>query len=133
MVRPAMKEICLKRTKEMQCDGEPLLRLPERTVRFHTLDLNPSERALYNIGEFWPGAPSPPGRPLTYNVQLLHPVNDLADGKLERIKDGSEKKETDIMVLPEITRLRQICNHPGQLGKILDDDSFQVRSFLWSG
>ncbi|KAH9837668.1 SNF2 family N-terminal domain-containing protein [Rhodofomes roseus] len=83
-----LKPLLLRRTKDAEIEGEPLLQLPEKHIELEYLEFSDEERQLYDSFE---------GRAQTQINRFL--------------RDGSLLKNTSV-VLVMILRLRQLSCHP---------------------
>lgn len=82
-----MKAIALRRTKEMQVDGQRLVELPRKTVNLHYVELSAEDREVYDKVE--------------------------EDGKevVGRFMKTGTVLQNYATVLQIILRLRQLCDH----------------------
>ncbi|CCL99823.1 uncharacterized protein FIBRA_01847 [Fibroporia radiculosa] len=83
-----LKPIMMRRTKDAELEGEPLLQLPEKNVELVTLDFSDEERELYDNFE------------KRARIQLNRYIKN----------NTIVKNHTAVLVL--ILRLRQLCCHP---------------------
>ncbi|KAF9784773.1 SNF2 family N-terminal domain-containing protein [Thelephora terrestris] len=83
-----LKPLILRRMKDAELDGEPLLVLPKKHIEIETLEFSPEEREIY----------------ADFERQAKVKVNRF-------IREGSLLKN-HAAVLVMILRLRQICSHP---------------------
>ncbi|WVZ87280.1 hypothetical protein U9M48_033941 [Paspalum notatum var. saurae] len=105
-----LRIILLRRTKETLIDGEPILKLPPKTIELSKIDFTQEERAFY----------------LT-----------LEEGSRQKFKAYDEAgtiKENYANILVLLLRLRQACDHPlllnGQESDLIDDKSIETAKQL---
>ncbi|XP_066349545.1 helicase-like transcription factor CHR28 isoform X2 [Miscanthus floridulus] len=100
-----LRIILLRRTKETLIDGEPILKLPPKTIQLSKIDFTQEERAFYLV---------------------------LEEGSRQKFKayDAAgtiRKNYANILVL--LLRLRQACDHPlllnGQESDLIDGNSIE--------
>ncbi|KAL6844536.1 hypothetical protein ACP4OV_026209 [Aristida adscensionis] len=105
-----LRIVLLRRTKETLIDGEPIIKLPPKTIQLNKIDFTKEERAFY----------------LT-----------LEEGSRQKFKAydaaGTIKQNyANILVL--LLRLRQACDHPvllkGQEKDLIDDASIELAKQL---
>ncbi|CAO2043838.1 unnamed protein product [Urochloa humidicola] len=105
-----LRIVLLRRTKETRIDGEPILKLPPKTIELSKIDFTPDERAFY----------------LT-----------LEEGSRQKFKAydaAGTIKENYASILVLLLRLRQACDHPlllkGQESDLIDNSSIEMAKKL---
>ncbi|CAL5029860.1 unnamed protein product [Urochloa decumbens] len=105
-----LRIVLLRRTKETLIDGEPILKLPPKTIQLSKIDFTPEERAFY----------------LT-----------LEEGSRQKFKAydaAGTIKENYASILVLLLRLRQACDHPlllkGQESDLIDNNSIEIAKQL---
>ncbi|CAO2036618.1 unnamed protein product [Urochloa humidicola] len=105
-----LRIVLLRRTKETRIDGEPILKLPPKTIELSKIDFTPDERAFY----------------LT-----------LEEGSRQKFKAydaAGTIKENYASILVLLLRLRQACDHPlllkGQESDLIDNNSIEMAKKL---
>ncbi|RLM66307.1 putative ATP-dependent helicase C17A2.12-like [Panicum miliaceum] len=105
-----LRIVLLRRTKETLIDGEPILKLPAKTIQLSKIDFTPEERAFY----------------LT-----------LEEGSRQKFKAydaAGTIKENYANILVLLLRLRQACDHPlllkGQESDLINNNSIEMAKQL---
>ncbi|KAJ1272919.1 hypothetical protein BS78_06G239800 [Paspalum vaginatum] len=105
-----LRIVLLRRTKETLIDGEPILKLPPKTIELSKIDFTQEERAFYLA---------------------------LEEGSRQKFKAYDEAgtiKENYANILVLLLRLRQACDHPlllnGQESDLIDDRSIETAKQL---
>ncbi|KAL6651980.1 hypothetical protein ACP70R_010905 [Stipagrostis hirtigluma subsp. patula] len=91
-LQTVLRIVLLRRTKEMLLDGEPIIKLPPKTIQLSRIDFTEEERAFYAS--------------LEKNTRQ----------KL-RAYTAQQMKKQYVHILALLTQLRQTCNHPFLLKK----------------
>jgi len=105
-----LRIVLLRRTKETLIDGEPILKLPAKTIQLSKIDFTPEERAFYVT---------------------------LEEGSRQKFKAydaAGTIKENYANILVLLLRLRQACDHPllfkGQESDLIDNNSIEMAKQL---
>ncbi|KAF0910828.1 hypothetical protein E2562_004795 [Oryza meyeriana var. granulata] len=105
-----LKIVLLRRTKETLIDGEPIIKIPPKTIQLSKIDFTKEERTFYMM---------------------------LEEGSREKFKEYAAAgtiKENYANILVLLLRLRQACDHPlllkGKQSDLIDTGSIQVAKQL---
>uniref|UniRef100_A0A0D9W9X0 RING-type domain-containing protein n=1 Tax=Leersia perrieri TaxID=77586 RepID=A0A0D9W9X0_9ORYZ len=105
-----LKIILLRRTKETLIDGEPIIKLPPKTIELSKIDFTKEERTFYMI---------------------------IEEGSREKFKEYAAAgtiRENYAHILVLLLRLRQACDHPillkGKQSELIDTASIDVAKQL---
>uniref|UniRef100_J3M1N6 Uncharacterized protein n=2 Tax=Oryza brachyantha TaxID=4533 RepID=J3M1N6_ORYBR len=105
-----LKIVLLRRTKETLIDGEPIIKIPPKTIQLSKIDFIKEERTFYMM---------------------------LEEGSREKFKEYAAAgtiKENYANILVLLLRLRQACDHPlllnGKQSDLIDTGSIEVAKQL---
>uniref|UniRef100_A0A0E0KVL3 Uncharacterized protein n=1 Tax=Oryza punctata TaxID=4537 RepID=A0A0E0KVL3_ORYPU len=109
-LQAVLKIVLLRRTKETLIDGEPIIKLPPKTIQLSKIDFSKEERTFYMM---------------------------LEEGSREKFKEYAAAgtiRENYANILVLLLRLRQACDHPlllkGKEKDLIDTGSVEVAKQL---
>ncbi|KAL5216115.1 hypothetical protein ABZP36_007516 [Zizania latifolia] len=109
-LQAVLKVVMLRRTKETLIDGEPIIKLPPKTIQLSKIDFTQEERSFYMM---------------------------LEEGSREKFKAYAAAgtiKENYANILVLLLRLRQACDHPillkGKRSDLINTRSIEVANQL---
>uniref|UniRef100_A0A0D9ZR51 Uncharacterized protein n=1 Tax=Oryza glumipatula TaxID=40148 RepID=A0A0D9ZR51_9ORYZ len=109
-LQAVLKIVLLRRTKETLIDGEPIIKLPPKTIQLSKIDFSKEERTFYMM---------------------------LEEGSREKFKEYASAgtiRENYANILVLLLRLRQACDHPlllkGKEKDLIDTGSVEVAKKL---